>query len=200
VARIAHLDLCCRPGQECWYSNTGYLVLAILINRVSGLSYGEFLHRQIFSRLGLASTRHGDAAQALDRPTSFRWDGAGYESSPSDDPSSALGSGSLLSTAEDLARWPSSLRSGALLSGESLERMWTESRTDSGEPTGYGLGWAIRSTREDKQVFHLGRIDEFMAGVCLWLDTDLTVAWACNRFVPELGDLAERIAEALGPL
>jgi CubicO group peptidase (beta-lactamase class C family) len=201
LARVADLELCCPPGQECWYSNTGYLVLGMIIERVSGCSYEAFLRQEIFARLGLAKTRlSDDEASGYEDALSYTHDGVGLAAARAEDPSASFGAGSLVSTAEDLVRWASSLRPGTLLSAESLGAMWSEARTDTGAPTGYGLGWAIRSTPAGRQVFHLGRADEFMAGVCRWLEPDLTVAWACNRFAPQVGDLHERVAQALGLL
>ncbi|MDP9227163.1 MAG: beta-lactamase family protein [Actinomycetota bacterium] len=123
VARFKDRPLDFEPGSRTRYSNSNYNLLAYIVEKVSGQSYGDYLKANIFDRLGMKSTLHDGDASALieDRASGTVPDGfRGLKNAPWVDWSSKTGSGSLVSTTEDLARFVRAEFGGTLFKPESL--------------------------------------------------------------------------------
>ncbi|MFG0256948.1 MAG: serine hydrolase domain-containing protein [Phycisphaerales bacterium JB043] len=180
VERFANLALEFEPGTRSVHSNSNYVVLALLIERVSGMSYGEFLRQRFFEPLGMARTSHDDDSEQAVSDLARGYAPRGYaELVP--DPRANIqwsvktGHASVYSSVIDLYRFDTMLREGSILSHESIEAMFTEHfpsngygwfvRGDAGERVisisgrspGYGSTW-IRGERDDVTVIVLGNI------------------------------------------
>src|SRR5690606_15399848 len=144
------------PGEKMSYSNSGYLVLGLLIERIAGVSYSEFVQANIFSPLGMADSGYDSNAAVIDRRAS------GYAPTP-DGPVNAgfvhmsipHAAGALYSTAEDLLKWQRALYGGKLLSSASLEKMTTPFLND------YAFGVTVSEQRGRKRFQHGGGIQGF---------------------------------------
>ena len=123
------LPLLSAPGTKYSYGNLDYDLLAILIERVSGESYGEFLQEHIFRPLSMTSTRLKDRSTIVpNRAQAYLWDNNMLQRcDPQVSPTRYIGSGSLLSTVTDLAKWDASLYTGRVLDAASRKAMWTPS-------------------------------------------------------------------------
>ncbi|MDX9809457.1 MAG: serine hydrolase domain-containing protein [Sphaerochaetaceae bacterium] len=104
------------PGTQHHYSDSGYMLLATIIERVSNMTYGQFLHQRFFAPLGMTFTSAPDSARdtKLDQPYFegyARWD-AQYFNATEDNMSSNIGAGNIVSTPKDMAHWISSLLTG----------------------------------------------------------------------------------------
>ncbi len=166
------------PGSAWSYSNSGYLVLGAIIERVSGLTYGEFMRTRVFAPAGLTRTTVGDAAGLPNRAHGYQAAGATLADADPIDMSVPFAAGAIRSTATDLARWHHVLATDAVLSAASRARMTTEVRD------GYGLGWFLSTVKDHPVIGHGGNIHGFNTGYLRVPDLDLVVVvWSNNQAV-----------------
>jgi D-alanyl-D-alanine carboxypeptidase len=146
------------PGERWEYSNSGYLLLGRIIERVSGKRLDLFLDEVIFRPLGMAWTAYGFHELNL-LATGYVHDVSTLKRLH---PTEAWGHGGLVSTVMDLARWDAALDTDQLLSPESRQPGtraaggWTPAKLNDGTEVAYGLGWDIRDTQGRKIVGHGG--------------------------------------------
>lgn len=133
------------PGDRYDYSNSNYNLLAFVIEKVSGLSYGDFLERNIFGPLGMKDTAHrgSDGVIVPLLATGYAPSGAwGLEKAPFLDWTIKTGNGSLYSTVDDLYKWDRALHDGKILSRHSLDAMFTD------HASGMGYAWFVENARD----------------------------------------------------
>src|SRR5271165_6141242 len=139
------------PGSQWRYSNTGYAMLAMIVEKISGKPFGDFLHERIFAPLGMSNTLAYEKGknEVPHRALGYaKKDGAWVEADQSST-SAVLGDGGIYSNVEDLARWDRALREHTLLSAAEMQAAYTPvkvpggAKTDGGEPTEYGFGWFL---------------------------------------------------------
>lgn len=157
------------PGSEFSYSNSGYVLLGAIIEKVTGKTYAESLRTEVFAPLKLHDTHYG-GLQIVPRRAS------GYSVGPDGQYRNALpismthpyATGALLSTVDDLARWNAALFDGGLLSEESINAMSTATQLDDGSVTEYGYGLYVRERDGLNVIGHTGGIHGFSSSE-LWL-------------------------------
>lgn len=175
VAMFRDQPLTSEPGEVHQYSNSGYVLLAYILETVSGLPYGELMAREIFSPLGMEGSGHdittatGAIARGYD-PAGL----TGVEEAPFVHPQSATGAGSLYSTTHDLQRWARALLDGALLSDSSMAKL---TRPHAGT---YGYGLAIYEPFGRRVLAHDGRVSGFSSDLSMYSDEDVTVLVLSN--------------------
>ncbi len=154
---FASVPLLSAPGAAFSYSSPGYVLLGQVIERAAGQPFGAFLGREIFTPLGMAATFNGNPG---DQPqlAAGHHDGVPVPSFELD--TVGLGTGSVWSTAGDLARWDRALADGAILSAAARQAMFTvhvptEDDTASLIRTeGYGYGWFIGSASGGRRIYY----------------------------------------------
>jgi CubicO group peptidase (beta-lactamase class C family) len=181
------------PGVEYLYSNTGYNLLAILVERVSGTSFAEFSRRNIFEPLGMAHTQWRDDFSRVVRGRAQAYDhrdGAYHLEMPFEN---VHGNGGLLTTVGDLLTWSHAFESGRLpgLMGE----METRGRLTGGRRIEYALGLRIAPYRGVAEVSHSGSTAGYRAYLARYPEQELTVALLCNVAEANPTLLAHRTAE-----
>lgn len=166
---IAGKPLEFEPGSQFKYSNTNYVLLGMLIEKVSGRTYAENLESSIAKPLGLADTRYSrdDAltprhARGYDQESSGRW--APMKTLSMTQPFAA---GALESTVDDLAKWTQALADGKAVDSKLLERAWTPYEPTEG-PSDYGYGWFIRTESGERWIGHNGGIFGFQSAA-VWI-------------------------------
>ncbi len=172
VEKFRDLPLEFEPGERSVHSNSNYALLALVIETVSGKSYGDFLRDELFAPLGMERTGHDGDPSALipDRASGYAPVGrAALVNAPTLDWSVKTGNGSLYSTVEDLYRWDRALVSGALLSPAAVEKTFT----DHVEHNGYG--WFVRERFGTREVHINGRSPGFGSYWGRSLGHDVTV-------------------------
>jgi CubicO group peptidase (beta-lactamase class C family) len=191
------------PGERYLYSNSGYLFLGIIIEKVSGMKYADYMQANLFTPLGLKHTAVVDP----DRITMGR--AKGYEIGPDKVLRNAgyismtqpYAAGSIESNVDDLARWNQLLLEGKVIDKELLDRAWTPSRTKDGTPTGYGYGWKVGDEAGLRVVAHGGGITGFVSYGILVPERKLFVGMLHNALGSET-DLeytsTRLVLEALG--
>ena len=147
---VAKYPLNFQPGNAWDYNNTGYFLLGMIIEKVSGQSYSGFLKERIFTPLNMKDTRVNDLNSLIKNRTS------GYErtsrliNARDSDPSWGYAAGALISTVTDLTKWDAALYTEKILKRHSLEQMWTPVILNNGETFPYGFGWAINKINGHK--------------------------------------------------
>jgi len=148
--RILNSLLISRPGEHYSYSNSGYSLLAAIVEEISGHPYHQFLADQFFQPLHMHNTGTWDEPRFKDLPVA-----TGYMNGVSSGPLNELpgpywtvaGNGDIVSTAQDMLLWYRALRKGEVLSPGATESMFTSYTTEDGSDIEYGYGWEI-SERE----------------------------------------------------
>jgi CubicO group peptidase (beta-lactamase class C family) len=130
------------PGEKWSYSNTGYVLLAMIVEKVSGMPFARFAQDEMFRPLGMERTVIVDRAAALPggRARGYRKNAAG-QFEPADYDAFTTGAGGAYSTLDDLAKWDRAFSSDALIAPATLKLASTPAVLSSGRPTPYGFGW-----------------------------------------------------------
>lgn len=162
------------PGEKYRYSNSNYNLLAFIIEKVSGLSYEEFLARNIFQPLGMADTGHDGDPRALVPSRAMGYVPAALGqvvNAPYLDWSIKTGNGSLYSTVEDLYKWDRALYTEKVLKKATLEKMFAE-------PYAWFTGKAF-----NRRVFRYGgRSPGFTSSLARFVDDDLCIVVTSNNY------------------
>ena len=191
-----------RPGETWAYDNTGYYLLGIVIEKASGKSYWQFLDERIFKPLGMNATRNTDPQPIVpNRASGYEWKNDHFENRPVLLPVIAFSAGSLLSTAEDMAKWDAALYTEKLLKKSSLDQMWTAALTKDGTdaPFNYGFGWFVESYHGHRFVQHSGGTPGFSSVIYRFIDDKLTIIILTNHADRILDQLAIDLAGICSP-
>jgi CubicO group peptidase (beta-lactamase class C family) len=181
---VEAIPLAYPPGTKYAYSNLGFLTLGILIHRVSGEFYGDFLQERVFQTLGMSTTRIISEADIIpNRAAGYRlvdgqWKNQEWVSPALD----TTADGSLYFSILDLAKWDAALYADQLLKRSSLDQMWTVAKYKNGEPNSghYGFGWFIESVHGHRIIEHGGQWQGFNTNISRYVDDKLTVVVLTN--------------------
>lgn len=158
VQRFRNQPLLFSPGTEAGYSSSGYILLGMVVEKVSGEPYAAFLQKHIFDPLGMADTGVDDGTDIVENLASgYRLMGGKLVHSEFVDMRIPFAAGDMYSTASDLARWEEGLYGGKLLRHDSLERMITPGMGD------FGLGVIVKQEQGQIVISHAGVIQGFVA-------------------------------------
>ena len=189
LASVSDIPLTGTPGDTFNYSNTGYLLLGMVIEDVSGKSYEQFLQEEIFGPLGMDDSgyEHGDTPGLATGYVD------GFAVADPLDMSVPYAAGGLYSTVLDLGRWEEALYTDALAPAVDMARYFTPlvEITDRGG-FGYGYGQYVGGDPGSKLVWHDGGINGFYGQLSRYADDHITVAILTNREgSPDLHSLAQ---------
>jgi D-alanyl-D-alanine carboxypeptidase len=197
---VRDLPLDFEPGTRFAYSNTGYHLLGMIIEKVSGVPYAKHMQDEFFTPLNLRRTRYDVASDVI--PGRARGYGvingvptnASYLSMTI--PYSA---GGLLSTAGDLVQWQLALNSGRVVSPDSYKQMATPATLSDGSSAPYGFGLFISDVDGRPNLMHEGGIPGFNSILVHFTNEKLSIAVLSNSPAASAGQLAAEIArEAFG--
>jgi CubicO group peptidase (beta-lactamase class C family) len=181
-----------QPGEKWKYDNSGYIFLGILIEKLSGEKYSDYLQKHIFGPLDMHDSGYDVTAEILKhRAEGYRSATDGFRNADYLDMSLPYAAGSLYSTANDLYKWDRSLYSEKILSKASKNKMWTPVKND------YGYGWGIKPVHNHKQISHGGGINGFSTFIARYPDDDAVVIVLSNNERANAGALANALADAL---
>ena len=169
------------PGSRWSYSNTGFYLLALVVEQVTGRSFGDYLREEVTMPLGLAATFPCDDDRLPDRRArGYRARDGGLVPSLLYALPDLLGDGGLCSTAADLARLPTALQNSGVLSKASLERMRARTRLPGGVAVDYGLG-VRRGTLDGRPLWgHTGGQQTYWSTVAAYPRDGVTIAVLVN--------------------
>lgn len=167
-----------KPGRNFDYSNTGYFVLASIVEKISGASFSSFLKENIFGPLEMNNSFvysfENDPIKE-NQLTGYRiyrgWRHLKINGTVND---AIVGDKNVYATSKDLYKWILGLNNGKLLSKESLDLMYTKGETVYGRKVPYGFGFRI-NTKEQKTIYHHGKWNGFSTGLTQYPEDDLVV-------------------------
>jgi CubicO group peptidase (beta-lactamase class C family) len=175
VARFRDKPLDFQPGEKWSYSNSGYVLLGYLLEKVSGESYEKFVQENIFVPLGMKDSGYDSNSAIIPRRASGYAPGKnGPENAGFIHMSTPFSAGALYSTTEDLLRWEQGLFGGKLLSVASLAKMTTPFKED------YACGVGVRTVSGHKVIDHGGGIEGFNTFLAYYPEDKLTVVALSN--------------------
>jgi CubicO group peptidase (beta-lactamase class C family) len=194
------------PGAKYNYSNTGYVMLASVAEKVSGRNFISFCETEIFQKLGMKHTDIRTIAQKAAVPNfalGHIWvaDRNRYvraDSFPSSDYTIWLGNrkgpGRISSTAEDLLKWDQALYANKLVSQQTMAEAFTAMKLTDGKTSNYGFGWSIIEPKDGvgKIVWHNGDNPGYKTIIVRYLDTNRTLIILCNNASSRFDELWKR--------
>jgi len=188
VARFRDKPLDFQPGEKWSYSNSGYVLLGYLIERISGESYEHFVQENIFTPLGMKDSGYDSNSAIIPRRA------AGYTPSANGPINASFvhmsipfSAGALYSTTEDLLRWEQGLFGGKLLSPASLQKMTTPFKSD------YAFGLHVQMENGRKLIDHGGGIEGFNTHMAYYPDEKLVVIVLGNINSAATDDIAVKL-------
>lgn len=191
------------PGEKWNYRNTNYMLLGIMIHKVTGMFYADYLAEKIFKPLGMTSTRLISDADIIPNRSS------GYEIHDGKLKNQAWVSPTFNSTADgalyfnvlDIAKWDEALYGTSLLKQSSLDRIWTVYPLNDGKPNPfhYGFGWEITARNGHKLIQHNGAWQGFTCDLERYVDDSLTVAVLTNLDAARPWQMSQVISGLVNP-
>jgi len=195
---VSGIPLAFEPGTKWGYSNLGYLTLGIMIHRVTGQFYGDFLEERIFRPLGMTTTRIMSESDIIpNRAAGYHLVKGVLKNQDWVSPTmNTTADGSLYFSILDLAKWDAALYTEKLLKRSSLEQMWTVAKLNNGKENSghYGFGWFIENIGGKRVVRHEGEWQGFTSFITRHIDEQTTVVLLTNLAGASLEPAAERIA------
>ncbi|MBZ5505561.1 MAG: serine hydrolase [Acidobacteriia bacterium] len=179
-----------QPGEKWNYSNSGYVLLGYLIERISGQTYSDFVQKNIFTPLGMKDSGYDSNSLIIPHRASGYTPGEGgpvnagfvHMSIP-------LSAGALYSTTDDLLRWEQGLFGGKLLTAASLAKMITPFKEN------YAFGVGVTTTNGHKMISHNGGIEGFNTAMAYYPDDALVVVVLANLNGGAADDLSAKLAK-----
>ena len=171
------------PGKKWKYDNSGYVLLAYVIEKVTGGTYADFLQKTILAPLGMTNTGvHRSDAELKNVALGYQYTDGKYSRAVNWDMSQAPGAGSIYSTVEDLFKWNEAVFNGKVLSEASLKAAFTPVKVaDNVESDGgYGFGWGIGSFRGSQVISHDGGLPGFSTSLTRFTKEKFTVVVLVN--------------------
>ena len=199
------------PTSTRWsYSNSGYVVLGLIVAKISGQPYRDFLHARIFSPIGMNRTLvyQKGKNEVPDRAFGYSKDGGALKDTDQSSTSATLGDGGIYTNLEDLAKWDDALRRHTLLTAAEMQPALTPAKLSDGSPTlwpqaqasddnlapgqpvSYGFGWFLDPYRGHPRMWHTGGTSGFRTVIDRFTRDRLTIIILANRTDLEPSKLA----------
>jgi CubicO group peptidase (beta-lactamase class C family) len=182
--KITEMPMDFKTGEDWAYRNTNYVLLGILIHKVTGQFYGDFLQERIFRPLGMSRTRIISEEDIIPRRAAgYRLVKGELKNQEWVSPSlNSTADGALYFTVEDLQKWDAALYTEKLLKKASLDRMWTVEKLNNGQPNkaNYGFAWEINNVNGHRVIEHGGAWQGFTTYIARYVDDRLTVVALTN--------------------
>ncbi len=184
-------------GSRYEYSNTGYVLLALVVERVSGEPFEEFLRSSFFAPVGMTGTVALVQGKTTvpHRAYGYSVNASGVRLTDQSNTSATLGDGGIYSSVRDLARWERALDRHGVMSAELQRLAWTPPVLPNGAKSEYGFGWFADTDRGTLRLRHHGESRGFTNGIVRYPERGVTVVVLTNRTGGAPWDIAQRIAE-----
>ena len=204
------------PGTSWEYSNSGYAVLAMIVEKVSDEEFGQFLQERIFGPLKMRNTVAYDRGknEVLHRAYGHSRKEEGWQETDQSSTSAVLGDGGIYSSLDDLTKWDEALRDHKLLSEVEMRPALTPVKLEPagrrrygpagsalfrGKPAEYGFGWFLDPYKGHARMWHFGETVGFRTAIQRFVDDNLTIIVLCNRADVSAEALALKVADLYLP-
>ena len=190
------------PGEKYRYSNTGYAILARIVEHTSKQSFPAFLKARIFKPLGMKNTvAHVAGADTVsNRAYGHSRTDTGWKRNDQSATSAVLGDGGIYSNVLDLAKWIRALDRCTLLDCETLRQSWTSAKLNDGTPTNYGFGWRLETRDGQRVISHTGETRGFRNALLRYPDKKIAVILLTNRNEGNPAAIAAQLVKEIGGL
>jgi CubicO group peptidase (beta-lactamase class C family) len=186
------------PGERFSYSNSGYFLLGMIVERVSGQQYGGYLNEHFSVPLDLPSTRYCDDRTLVpNRARGYQWADGEFSNAPYLSMSQAFAAGGICSNVVDLLRWNQLLSAGAVLGPGSYEQMSTPDTLNDGTAIEYGYGLAVGYRDGRRWLSHVGATLGFASFVAEYPDDELGIVVLSNTERAPVAAIEAEIARAI---
>jgi CubicO group peptidase (beta-lactamase class C family) len=203
------------PGTRWEYSNSGYVVLGLMVRRASGMTYGDFLKRRIFTPLQMQQTVVYEKGKNTirDRAYGHSKENGRFVETDQSSTSATLGDGGIYSSVEDMAKWDEGLRNHVLLSQRESEPALRPVKLADGDlprgprdpdssdspkvPMLYGFGWFLDPYDGHARSYHNGSTMGFRTAIERFVDDHFTVIVLSNRTDLNPEELSREVADFL---
>lgn len=200
VGKTGKYPLDFQPGEGWMYSNTGYYLAGLIIERVANKSWEEFIKERIFKPLGMNRTYTHNVFDVIpNRASGYSWAQKQFRNAPPMGANGAFAAGAILSSVTDLAKWDAALVGGKLVRKQAMESLWSRARFNSGRTYPYGMGWFLPVMNGHKIVAHGGNTIAYSSDIFRYPDGRLTIIILTNRSVISPESMAGDIAKMLDP-
>ena len=197
---VADMPLKWKPGAQWAYNNTGYFLLGLVIEKVAGKSYNDFLTERIFKPLGMNETRVNDLRDVIpNRATGYSRGPKGLQNGEYTSPTQPFSAGALISTVTDMAKWTAAIDAGKVLKPASWSAAWIPTKLADGTTKDYGFGWSLGKLNGHPVIEHGGGIPGFSTFVLRLPADHLSVVVLTNQEAGDAGQLAHRLAALYVP-
>ncbi len=194
------------PGSHWAYSNSGYVVLAMVVEKRSGMSFGDFLRQRIFMPLKMTDTLAYERGsnEVAHRAYGHTRTAEGWSETDQSSTSATLGDGGVYTSLDDLAKWDAALTAHTLLTAKEMEPALTAATAANGVPLQqmdgslaplYGFGWFLDPYKGHRRYSHYGETVGFRNAIHRFPDDRLTVIVLSNRAEVDAPALAESVAD-----
>jgi CubicO group peptidase (beta-lactamase class C family) len=192
------------PGTRWDYSNSGYVLLAMIVDKVSGRPFGSFLHDRIFAPLAMDNTVAYEKGknEVPNRAYGYTYEKGTWHETDRSPTSATLGDGGVYSSLDDLAKWDRALEHHTLLSEAEAKAALTpvtvpdnSVREPDGAPAAYGFGWFLNPYKGHRRMWHYGETVGFRTTIQRFVNDKLTIIVLCNRADPIPSYLALKVAD-----
>jgi len=186
------------PGTAYCYSNSGYVLLGMIVARVSGMSFPEFVRTRVFVPLGMrSSVAHVEGVDTVPRRAyGYSPRSGSFVQTDQSVTSATLGDGGIYSNVDDLVRWDGALSDATIIDRASLAEATTPPVLPGG-PSEYGFGWFVDRYRGEQRWRHTGETSGFRNAILRFPEKRLSIIILTNRSSGEPQAIAERIADRI---
>jgi len=183
-----------KPGSKYQYSNSGYSLLSLIVERASGMSFARFLNERIFVPLGMTHTvAHQEGISTVsNRAFGYTMKDGKWTRKDQSTTSAVLGDGGIYSSIDDMAKWDAALYDSRLLSDESRKLAFSPHTATDQPDVKYGFGWRISG----ETLWHSGETSGFRNVIVRYPSRRLTVVILTNRDNPQPYKTALAVAES----
>jgi CubicO group peptidase (beta-lactamase class C family) len=185
-----------RPGRRFDYSNTGYFVLASIVEKISNTSFSDFIQTNIFDPLQMNDSfvySYKNNPIKENQLSGYRlyrgWRHLKIGGTVND---AVVGDKNIYATNEDLFKWIDGLNTGKIISKTSLEQMYTKGETRYGRKVPYGFGFRIDTNTDEKVIFHFGKWNGFSTGISQYAN-DLVIIILEHTSYRAMGTLTKKV-------
>jgi CubicO group peptidase (beta-lactamase class C family) len=190
------------PGSRWEYSNSGFVVLGMVVQKISGQSFPDFLHERIFAPLQMTGTIAyvQGKNKVSHRAYGYTIESGKWMQTDQSPTSATLGDGGIYSSVEDMEKWDRALQRHTLLTAGEMESALSPVKVPGvnepdGTPAEYGFGWFLNPYNGHRRMWHYGETVGFRTAIQRFTDDGLTVIILCNRADLDPTKLALQIAD-----
>lgn len=182
------------PGEKYLYNNSAYFMLGYIIEKASGISYPDFVEKNIFVPLCMKNSYYGSKSRIIKNRAQGYQKADGYKNAEYLSLTQPYAAGSIMSTVDDLLIWNTAVQANKLVKKETLQKAFTNYKLNNGKLINYGYGWGINEINGSATLEHSGGIFGYTTNAIYLPKEDVFVAVFSNCDCNAPGDVSTRMA------